>query len=94
MASRVFNLRQGARPVADSPLCSTLLRVGRIWRHSIEDELATRELGEDLESLIMLAIRMDNHIRERVRQRPFDTTPAFRFPDHPKPTEPSMEDPI
>lgn len=59
--------------------------------NSIKDELASRELGKDLESLIMLEIRIDNHIRERVRQRFFDTTPVSRFPEHPKP---SIEEPM
>ena len=60
--------------------------------NSIKDELASRELGENLESLIMLAIKIDNGIRERVRQRPFHTTPLSRFPKYSKPPKPSTEE--
>ena len=55
--------------------------------NSIKYELVALELGEDLESQITLEIRVDNRIREQVRQCPFDTSPLFRFPEHPKPTE-------
>jgi hypothetical protein len=43
-----------------------------------------------IKSLITLALKIDNRIRERVKQHTFDITPAFRFPEHPKPNEPSM----
>ena len=44
--------------------------------NSIKDELASRELGEDLQFLIMLAIRIDGCLRQHVRHCFFDTTPV------------------
>ena len=54
--------------------------------NSIKDEL-----GEDRASLIMLAIRINNCLQERMRQRFFDTTPVSWFPEPPKPRNPSIE---
>ena len=106
MASRLFNLRQGARPVPDLTVGFRTLTAKSRWNtealvttshqglsNSIKDELAARELREDLESLIMLAIRLDNRIQEGMRQRSFDTPPAFWFPGHPKPPSPAWRIP-
>ena len=71
--SRLFNLRQGARPVADFAIDFCTLTAESGWNTEslvtafhqglsipIKDELADRELGE---ALITLANRIDNHIK-------------------------------
>ena len=75
MASRLFYLRLGARPVADFAFEFHTLVPESGWNtealittfhqglsNSIKYELAALEMGEDHESLIILAIRMDNRI--------------------------------
>ena len=52
--------------------------------NSIKDELASLELGVDLDSLIMLAIRIENRLREQVRQRFSDTIPVSSAPQAPR----------
>ncbi|KAK6314066.1 hypothetical protein J4Q44_G00155250 [Coregonus suidteri] len=78
-ASRLFRLRQGARPVADFTIEFCTLAAESGWNtealvttfhqglsNPIKDELAARELGEDLKSLKTLAIRSDNRIQGRI----------------------------
>lgn len=84
-ASRLFNLRQDARQVADIAIEFCTLATESGWNTealvTAFQQGLSNFIKEDLESLITLAIRTDNRIRERVRQLPFYTTPAFRFPE-------------
>ncbi len=41
---------------------------------AIKDDMATREPSSDLETLFDQAIRLDNHLRERSRNRPSVST--------------------
>lgn len=52
---------------------------------AIKDELASCDLGGDLEPQITMPIRIDNCIFEQVKQRHLDTEPVSQFPE---PTEP------
>ena len=83
-----------ARPVTDFTIELRTLAAESGWNteeiviafhqglsNSIKDELASRELGEDLESMITLAIRINNQLRERVRH---PSIPVSRAPQAPQ----------
>nr|AAG60684.1 gag-protease [Takifugu rubripes] len=77
-ASQIRSLRQGSSSVADyfrilaarSGWNDTALRgvFTQGLAEALKDELATREESGDLETLISLAIQLDNRLRERHRQ--------------------------
>lgn len=91
MVSRLFSLRQGSRSVADFAIDFRTLAAESGWNtealitafhHSLsaamKDELASRDLGGDLKYLITMAIRIDNRMRERVRQHHLSPGPVSR----------------
>uniref|UniRef100_A0A667WXZ9 CCHC-type domain-containing protein n=1 Tax=Myripristis murdjan TaxID=586833 RepID=A0A667WXZ9_9TELE len=81
-SSRLLNLRQGNRSVADYSVDFWTLAVDAAWNgaalqavfvkglnEQIKDELAARDEPKDLTSLVSLAIRLDNRLRERRLER-------------------------
>ena len=81
-AKRLYALRQGGDTAAEYTVKFRTLAVESGWNvpslltayqqglsEQIKDELAGREQQEDLEGLIQMAIRVDNRIRERRRER-------------------------
>lgn len=81
-AKRLLNLRQGSRSVADFSVEFRTLAADSKWNdealrgvfvkglnESLKDELASRDEPSDLDSLVSLAIRLDNRLRERHRER-------------------------
>ncbi|KAK2899294.1 hypothetical protein Q8A73_012423 [Channa argus] len=81
-ADRLLSLRQGFRSVADFSVEFRVLATEAQWddaalrivfRHGlsdpVKDELTHRDPPDSLDELIELAIRLDNRIRERRRER-------------------------
>lgn len=81
-ARRLLDLRQGHQSVADYAIEFRTLASESKWdseallstfyrglSEDVKDELASRDWGSSLEELITLAIRIDNRIRERRRER-------------------------
>lgn len=77
-SKRLLTLRQGSRSTADFAIEFRTIAAKSGWNDEalrvcfqgglsepLQDELATREPAEDLESLIAMAIRLDNRLRER-----------------------------
>ncbi|KAK0154208.1 Retrotransposon-like protein 1 [Merluccius polli] len=88
-SQRLLLLKQGSRSVAAFAIEFRTLAVGSGWNeealqgvflnalgNDIKDELTTREESSDLEHLIALAIRMDNRLRERRRERASRSAPT------------------
>lgn len=80
--SQLLELRQGSQPVAQFAVNFRILAVESGWNDSalqaiflkglsgeIKDELAVRDETTSLNELIELAIRLDNRVRERRRER-------------------------
>ena len=93
-ATRLLYLRQGRNSVADYAIEFRVLAAESEWTEAaliptflhglsdeVQDELVSRELSEGLDTLITLAIQVDNRCRERRRQRQFTRAPpsAERF---------------
>ncbi|XP_029441484.1 vomeronasal type-2 receptor 26-like [Rhinatrema bivittatum] len=94
--SELLQLRQGARTLSEYALefCTLALEVG--WRDvalrgiflegladRIKDELAARDIPEDLNTLIELAGRIDRRLQQRAKEAPISTCsescgPGFR----------------
>lgn len=87
-ASRLLQLTQGTRSVAELAVEFRTLALESGWNQEaltvafnralseeLKDELASRDPASDLESLIDMAIRLDNRLRERRRER----TESSRF---------------
>ena len=81
-AKRLTTICQGARSVADYAIDFRTLATEVGWSSgplitlfqegltdSLKDELATRDIPDDLDGFIDLAIRIDNRLRERGRDR-------------------------
>lgn len=108
-AKRLLRLEQGNSSVSDYAITFRTLAAESGWNQtalisvflnglsdSLKDCLATREVPEDLESLITQSIRLDNRLRERRREhtnlysrvQPFpsmlDSSP---LPDEPEPMQ-------
>lgn len=79
---RLFTLRQGSRSTAEYAVEFRTLAAGSGWNdlalqgafrrglcEGVKDELATRDEAASLDALISLAIRVDNRLRERRRER-------------------------
>ncbi len=77
-SKRLLTLSQGFRSTADFAIEFRTIAAGSGWNNEalmvcfqgglsepLQDELATREPAADLESLIAIAIRLDNRLRER-----------------------------
>ena len=99
-SQRLLLLKQGSRSVAAFAVEFRTLAVESGWNevalqgvflnalgNDVKDKLTTREESSDLEHLIALAIRMDNRLRERRRERaicsaptPFSMPPAASRP--------------
>lgn len=76
VARRILNLKQGNRSVADHSVKFKVLAVECPWNgaalsgipglsEQLEDELATQGIPSDLQSVITLAARLENHLKER-----------------------------
>ncbi|KAK7925711.1 hypothetical protein WMY93_008021 [Mugilogobius chulae] len=81
-AKRLFSLRQGSRSVAEFAIEFRTLAAESGWNDealhgaflnalsdTLKDEMASRDVPCDLSDLIDLAIRVDNRLRERRRER-------------------------
>lgn len=81
-ARRLLDLRQGHQAVADYAIEFRTLASESKWdsealvstfyrglSEDVKDELASRDWGSSLEEVITLAIRIDNRVRERRRER-------------------------
>lgn len=81
-AKRLLSLRQSSSSAAEFAVEFRILSVESGWNetalidlflHSLseklKDELATREVPSSLEEVVSLAIRLDNRLRERQRER-------------------------
>lgn len=82
VAKRLFSLCQGSRSVADFSIDFRIAAAESGWGElelrgvflrnlssELKDELASRDEPDSLESLISLAIRIDNRLRERHREK-------------------------
>lgn len=93
-ATRLLYLRQGRNSVANYAIEFRVLAAESEWTDAaliptflhglsdeVKDELVSRELSEGLDSLITLAIQVDNRFRERRRERQLTRAPvsAERF---------------
>lgn len=101
------SIRQGSRTVADNAIELRTLVAESGWKDDVlqgvfyqglwdqlKDELATREDSASLDQLIHISIRLDNHLRERRRERasqPSDIT-SQSLPTNDSPTSPSPSD--
>ena len=114
-SNRLFSLHQGSESVSTYSIDFRILAAESGWdekalqgaflrglREELKDELAARDETSSLEELISLAIRLDNRLRERRRERvgrqssptPFSRSrfprrPAPSAPPHPPPEPPS-----
>ena len=92
-ATRLLNLRQGRNSAANYAIEFRVLAAESEWSDAaliptflhglsdeVKDELVSRELSEGLDSLITLAIQVDNRIREYRRERRLRMGP--RAPDY------------
>lgn len=81
-ASKLFTLQQGASTMADCSIHFQIVVANSGWNDTalrgvyiqrlaeeLKDELAAQEEMPDLEMLLDLSIGMDNHLRERRRDR-------------------------
>ena len=86
---RLLLLSQGSRSVASFAVVFRTLAVESGWNEEalqgvflnvlgsdVKDELTSREESSDLEQLIALAIRVDNRLRERHRERAIRSSPT------------------
>ncbi|KAK7940549.1 hypothetical protein WMY93_003875 [Mugilogobius chulae] len=87
---RLFSLRQGTSSVAQYSLNFRIAAAESGWdetalqgaffhglNENMKDELAARDECSDLESLISLAVRLDNRLRERRREKASSTRYTF-----------------
>ena len=99
-SQRLLLLHQDSRSVASFAVEFQTLAVESIWNEEalqgvflnalggdVKDELTSREESSDLEHLIALAIRVDNRLRERRRERALrsSSTPSSMPPAAPRP---------
>ena len=88
-SSRLLNLRQGSRSVADYSVEFWTLAADAKWNDEalqgvfsnglnehLKDELATRDRPDDLNALVSLAIALDNRLRERRKERASRSQPS------------------
>ena len=88
-SQRLLLLSQGSRSVASFAVEFRTLAVESGWNEEalhgvflnalgtdVKDELTSREESSDLEHLIALAIRVDNRLRERRRERAIRSSPT------------------
>ena len=81
-ASQLLSLRQGSRSVADYSIDFRVLAASSGWNdfalrgaffkglsEQLKDELAVRDETATLDSLISLAVKLDNRLRERRREK-------------------------
>ena len=81
-AKGLLNIRQGSKSVADFSVDFRILAADAGWcdqslrgvfinalSEQMKDELASRDDSTDFESLVTLAIKLDNRLRERRRER-------------------------
>lgn len=86
--SQLLRLRQGSQSVSQYALDFRILAAESGWNdpalrdifrkglaEELKDELATRDEPASLETLIKLAIKIDNRLRERRRERSFGQKP-------------------
>ena len=104
-ANRLLSLRQGTRSVADYAIEFRILAAESGWDslalqsmfshglgENIKDELAAKDDSESLDDLIALAIRLDNRLRERKRERAGRQQTPASLPHtsfHPPPSYPA-----
>uniref|UniRef100_A0A8C5DM91 CCHC-type domain-containing protein n=1 Tax=Gouania willdenowi TaxID=441366 RepID=A0A8C5DM91_GOUWI len=94
-AKRLLSLRQGSRSVAELAIDFRTLAAVSGWNDealqgafqnaltdSIKDELVSRDEPESLDHLISLAIKIDNRLRERRREKAVKTPPTTTAPQH------------
>lgn len=87
-SKRLLSLQQGTRSAAEYAIHFRTIAAGSGWNNeslmvcfqnglseTLQDELATREPTHNLESLIDLAVRLDNRLRERNLSRQSVLTP-------------------
>ena len=109
-AKRLFSLVQGSRSVADFSIDFRIAASESGWGElelrgvflknlssELKDELASRDEPDSLESLISLAIRIDNRLRERRREKVQASFPSVREAASPVPPPalpvPSLQSP-
>lgn len=105
-SKRLLSLQQGSRSAAENAIHFRTIAAGSSWNNeslmvcfqnglseALQGELATREPTHDLETLIDLAVRLDNRLRERnlsrqsvftppVSSLPIEKVPPFQgFPE-------------
>lgn len=93
ISKRLLSLKQGANSVADFAVNFRILAAGTGWdeaalqgvfsqglAENIQDELAAWDDTTSLEELVSLAIRLDNRLRERRRERALRSPPAVTVP--------------
>ena len=81
-AKRLLSIRQGSKSVADFSVDFRILAADAGWcdqslrgvftnalSEQMKDELASRDESTDFESLVSLAIKLDNRLRERRREK-------------------------
>ena len=98
-ATRMLNLRQGRNSVANYAIDFRVLAAESGWSDDaliptflhglsdeVKDELVSRELSEGFDSLVTLAIQVDNRIRERRREKRLSSASglAERFRERPR----------
>lgn len=101
VASSLFALRQGFQSAANHAIEFRILAAETVWkepalvslfRHGLsdelQDELAAREEPETLEQLVALVIKLDNHLRERQRERSSSSRRMASSPLSQSPTSP------
>lgn len=114
VSNRLFSLRQGSEPVSTYSIDFRILAAESGWdekalqgaflrglREELKDELAARDETSSLEELISLAIRLDNRLSERRRERvdrqssptPFSRPRVSRRPAPSAPLHPPSEPP-
>lgn len=89
-SSRLVNLRQGSRSVAEYSVEFRTLAAESKWNDSallsvflnglndqLKDELASKDEPTDFDSLVSLAIRLDNRLRERHREKLGRSRPVY-----------------
>ena len=104
-AKRLLNIRQGTKSVADFSVDFRILAADAGWdepalrgvfvnalSEQMKDELAARDDSTDFDSLVTLAIKLDNRLRERRRERTA-RPPSSRLPPTPPfvTTRPSLQ---
>lgn len=106
-SKRLLSLQQGSRTAAEYAIHFRTIAAGSGWNNeslmvcfqnglseTLKDDLATREPSRDLETLIDLAIRLDNRLRERNLSRQFFTPPVSLVPTEQSPPSQGFPEPM